>query len=220
MDADDFIDSDKIEYQVSFAMKAKDVDNVIVVGQKSWIRVDGSTVINKLTEDKWKDLIHGRLGDTCANLWSREALLKIGGWSEDKRSSQEIDLQFRLLKTDVEVVYDQEPHTIIYERATGSISKANPTENYKRVIDSRMEIREYIKDSQNLKNYTGFLDYFIFNNLKNIYKNNPKEFSQKYREIVSLGYNIAHIYPYLSGAGKMVMKIFGVTTYLKFAKID
>ena len=170
LDADDFIESEKIGYQLEVAGKAGLLDEeAIVVGQKIWKRVDGSVVRNILTEDKWRDLIQGRLGDTCANLWSESIVRKVGGWNENLPSSTEVDLQFRMLKAGAKVVYDERVLTIIIERSSGSITKADPVENYVRVIRQRLDIRSYIAQHEDLKKHMDFLHHFVYNNLKLIY---------------------------------------------------
>ena len=184
LDADDYIAPDKIAYQVETASTSGILDEKgIVVGQKSWIKADGTTVVNKLSEDPWKDLIHGRLGDTCANLWSKSALESIGGWDENRKSSQEIDLQFRLLKAGAMVVYDKKPLTIIYQREEGSISASSASENQKRVIHQRLEIRKYIQQSTEIAHHLPFLDYFIYNNLRLLFFGSRKDFDAMYREV-------------------------------------
>ena len=220
LDADDIIQPEKIAYQLEVAEESKLLEEeAIVVGQKQWNRVDGTIVQNILSEDKWRDLIHGRLGDTCANLWSYSIIKKINGWNEDLPSSTEIDLQFRALKNNAKVVYDKKPLTIIYERPSGSITRANPLENIIRVIRQRMDIRKYLYSREDLHKYIAFIDYFIFNNLKLVYAGGRDEFDKIYEEVLSAGFDVTKNKEELSSINRFLIKLFGLKGYLKFLTI-
>lgn len=220
LDADDFIEPKKIAYQLSVAQEAGLLEkDAIVVGQKKWLREDGTVVQNTLSEDQWRDLIHGRLGDTCANLWSTSIIRKIEGWNEDLPSSTEVDLQFRALKNGANVVYDKKPLTLIYERSVGSISKADPVQNYARVIKQRLEIRHYINSTANLHQYLPFLDFFVFNNLKLLYFRDKRLFEEMLELVNRSGFDLTKNKDELSPTSRVLLKLFGIKGYLFILKM-
>jgi glycosyltransferase involved in cell wall biosynthesis len=215
LDADDYIEPEKIEYQLSVADQNNLLrEEALVVGQKIWRRTNGEDVQNKLSEDKWKDMIHGRLGDTCANLWSSSIVKKVGGWNENLPSSTEVDLQFRMLINGAKIAYDKKPLTIIFERDSGSISKENPIQNYVRVVKQRLEIKKYLLKNEGLHKYVDFINFFIFNNLKLIYNKDKGEFDKLMPEVKEGGFDLTKS-EYLGTLSKFLMRVLGLKAYLK-----
>ncbi len=220
LDADDFIEPEKINYQLQIAREyGLLIEKAFVVGQKSWVRKDQSKVVNVLSRDVWHDLIHGRLGDTCANLWSKKALEAVKGWDENRKSSQEIDLQFRLLVNDTKVIYDQKPLTVIYERPTGSISSDDKIQNYIRVIEQRLEIRSFLTGRPDLASHIPFLDYFIFNNLRLIYARNHTHFDAIFKRVSLAGCDPLKLKKSFSLPERIVYRVFGPRAYLRIFTI-
>jgi hypothetical protein len=102
----------------------------------------GSRVVLPLS-DPWIGLIESKLGITGANLFSRQLLSRVEGWNEKMDSSQEYDLMFRMLKCGAMAVIDFESLTTVYERS-GSISMMPDAAYYRRYIELRLQIKEFL----------------------------------------------------------------------------
>ena len=153
LDADDLLFTPKIAHQVSLILKEKIMPD-FVAGNEYWRKIDGAEVVlNQFTYDPWFDLIHGALGYTCSNLWKTESLRKINGWNEKLKSSQEIDLIFRLLKDNAIILYDSEPLTVNRQRRLGSISTQNRKENLNRFLQIRIDVKNYLSRGNMLNPY-------------------------------------------------------------------
>lgn len=158
LDADDLLLPNKIANQLSLLHNK--LDNVGFVSGACIKQKKDNTkiVININQEDGFKALFVAQLGNTCSNLFSRDALLNIGGWSENHQSSQESDLMFRILTRDYLVIYDTVPLTIIREREGGQISTIDPAKNWVQFISLRLNWIEYLQSNrynyfQDTKNY-------------------------------------------------------------------
>jgi glycosyltransferase involved in cell wall biosynthesis len=144
LDADDYLLPDKVANQVALAA-APGPD--FIAGRSRWhdafeeVRPPGSW-----PDDPWDGLVEGRLGNTCSNLWRREALEAVGGWNEAYRSSQETELMFRLLREGHDrVAYSDEAGTVT-RRVAGSVSRADSREKSRRHVDVRMDMLRHFHD--------------------------------------------------------------------------
>ncbi len=147
LDADDLLMPGKIEHQVNL-LKDNGYQNVFI-SAASWKQdVEGRKTLLLPEKDAWKGLFITRLGNTCANLFNRNALLKINSWGAELKSSQEYDLMFRLLKEVGQPLIDQEPLTIIRERRSGQISQQNPGIKWNQYLSLRLQIYEYLCENQ------------------------------------------------------------------------
>jgi len=201
LDADDLLLPEKIKHQVELVSSAKEKPD-FVAGNEFWEKTDGTRIeFHKFTRNPWKDLIAGTLGDTCSNLWKTESLWKINGWNESMKSSQEVDLLFRMMKINPVILYDDTPLTIIRQRWSGSISKTNRKENLFRQINSRIEIAEYMNEKglmeeeirnvflRNIFNSIRCLYRFDRQTAKNFFdKHIPPHFPKSYRSSMTFPY--------------------------------
>lgn len=143
LDADDEIAPGKLEHQMGL-LERLNVEASLVVGGSRRVYLDGFTrAFSPHARDAWIGLIKTDLGNTCANLWRRQAVIDAGGWDESRRSSQEYDLMFRMLINEARVILDPDVLTTIYQRA-GSISNSRQGENWQRYIDLRSQIQDYL----------------------------------------------------------------------------
>jgi glycosyltransferase involved in cell wall biosynthesis len=144
LDADDLLDPDKIECQMKMAADAD-----LIVAPYRVLQLNGNSRDSWFTEDIWEGLNLSRLGITSSNLFRREKVLEAEGWNPALKSSQEYDLMFRMLKKKARVVFDRVSRTVIRERESGSISKLDLKGNAIRLLELRIEIRNY--QSEELK---------------------------------------------------------------------
>ncbi len=133
-------------------------------------------------DDLWSGLILSRLGRTSSNLFRRSALIRIGGWNENQKSSQEYELMFRLMKSggtnSSSVAMDQEigAHIISTPR---SISHSTVDANAMRLIQLRSQMLKYLDDRNELT-------ITRKKALQEIYNNSLSEMSENFR--VKIGF--------------------------------
>lgn len=145
LDADDELMPEKIARQLKIARNGS-FD--VISGAYLSKRIIGGAVVEKLRlprmESVWESLISSKLGITSANLWKREALLRVYGWDESLSSSQEYDLLFRLLTIKARIGFDFSPQTVIYSREN-SVSNTTSTKRLEKIIDDRINLRLRMK---------------------------------------------------------------------------
>ncbi len=147
LDADDLLMPKKIEHQIKL-IDSNSSNHLFVAGAYSILKLDGERKDKFASNDApLMACFKKELGITSSNLWSKKALLRINGWNEKLKSSQEADLMFRLLKNDENVLIDAEPLTIVREREAGQISN-NSLENKIRYLELRLEMLDYIRKSK------------------------------------------------------------------------
>lgn len=147
LDADDIIFPSKFEHQQKL-ITASDVHPDILVGSFTKNFLDGThkEYVNE-DVDKWVALIDNRIGVTSANLFKKSTVQAVGGWTEYLKSSQEYDLMFRMMQQNATVLFDTVKVNINRERPSGSITKSNPKEKWKRYINLRVRIFEHLAAS-------------------------------------------------------------------------
>ena len=151
-----FLDADDILYENKFAHQQQLINTAsshpdIVVGSFTKKFLDGSAkeYINE-DVDKWVALIDNRIGVTSANLFKKSKVMEVGGWTEFLKSSQEYDLMFRMMQSNATVLFDTVKVNFNRERPSGSITKSNPKEKWKRYINLRVRIYEHLAASGEL----------------------------------------------------------------------
>ncbi len=140
LDADDYLEQDKIKHQVSMLSGPKPA---FIASSYSKLFADGKKVIYPVEQDSWIALANARLGSTCSNLWNKQSVLDVGGWNEDAESSQEADLMFRILQHNEDILHDQKPLTVINQQRD-SISTRSVELNRIRYLDLRFQIWDYL----------------------------------------------------------------------------
>ena len=145
LDADDLLMPEKIAHQVSLLNEKTNGDVPFIAASCLKRDLEGNehkSILNK--DNPFKSLFATQLGNTCANLWNRHYIEKINGWDESLKSSQEADLMFRLLQVKDEVLYDDEPLTIVRERPEGQISQGDHTRKWTRYFHKRLEMQQWL----------------------------------------------------------------------------
>lgn len=146
-DADDLMLPHKIKYQTELLNSLENKPDILVSAcVKRYVNGTEKNYIY-YEQNPWNALMDAVLGVTTSNLFKRTKVLEIQGWTENLKSSQEYDLMFRMLKADANVYFDTTIVCLNRERASGSISKTDPREKWKRYIDLRIRIYEYLKSS-------------------------------------------------------------------------
>lgn len=161
LDADDFLEPDKIGEQVRLLNEGAD----LVVGDYERIMPNGLLLPElALYDQPWMALIRTRMGTTSANLWRRSAVEAAGGWDEGMRSSQDYELMFRLLKQEAKVAWDRRVATHVLKRDQGSISRTDERANWERYVALRGAMRDHLlaTDAVKYAPEIGVLEQYIF----------------------------------------------------------
>ena len=134
LDSDDELLQTKLERQMEIA-DSSGVD--VVVGSSYTYKVNKNKLEKSIryteSDNVWKGLLTSKLGITSANLWRRKALLAVNGWDENRNSSQEYDLLFRLLKSGFTIGFCPDLLTIVHinpnsiSNSRSSVSKGTLT---------------------------------------------------------------------------------------------
>ena len=171
LDADDIIFPEKFAYHANLLSKAEGKTDILVGSfSKKFINGREKIYLNKTT-DPWVALIDNQIGVTTANLFKKSKLDEIQGWNAELKSSQEYDLMFRLLKKNAVVQFDEVMVSYNRERSSGSITKSNPKEKWKRYIELRIEIFNYLQSSNLLsKDRSNTFYNNMLNSSRTLYK--------------------------------------------------
>lgn len=208
-DADDLLFPDKFEHQVK-VIEAASVKPDILVNNFKRKFVDGTErVYNYPDQDAWCALMKALMGITSSNLYRREKVIEVKGWTEDLASSQEYELMYRMLAAKAIVNFDQTLVCINRDRESGSITKTNPKEKWKRYIGLRATIFEFLKKNNldtDLRRQT-FIDS-MFDGIRILYKYDPEEAKKLHKQFIQRG-GTPHPTPSTSKKYLSIYNIFG-----------
>jgi glycosyltransferase involved in cell wall biosynthesis len=136
LDADDLLLETKIEHQLKLIQGKS--DGFIAGAWKKRLVNGNETDIVQFNPNIFSAVFTSQSGNTCSNLWKKENLIKIGGWNEALKSSQEADLMMRLALSNKLFLIDTVPLTIVRVRESGQISQLNVSDNLERFIEVRL----------------------------------------------------------------------------------
>tara|TARA_Y100000782_G_scaffold111017_1_gene138303 strand:+ start:2350 stop:3267 length:918 start_codon:yes stop_codon:yes gene_type:complete len=161
LDADDVLLPEKIGHQIELLEDIEgDVD--LVMGACS--RIKGGQNEVEIPNDEVPPLVAAfinQAGNTCANLWRKEAVEKAGMWNVELQSSQETDLMLRILETG-KAVLDTANFTQIIMRNSGNISSSEPTQRWKTFLAIRAQLLDKISVRNDLKAHLSLMQtYFL-----------------------------------------------------------
>ena len=208
-DADDILLPEKFKHQSELIMESSE-NTDIVVSDFTRLKIDGSTVTLKFKkEDSWCALLEGMLGVTTANLFRREKVIAVRGWTEELLSSQEYDLMFRMIATGSNVLVDNKIVSNNRERESGSITKTDPAGKWRRFIHLRERIFKYLSDHNLVteERRTSF-ENIMFDSIRILYKYDKKEAVKLHKEYLT---NVSFQSPTLSTSKRYlsVYNLFG-----------
>jgi len=169
LDADDLLLKDKISWQINKSNKSD------IIYDSSIFRSFHGEETKRLPDSNiLMGLMKGNLGNTCANLWSKNAVLKVGGWNESLSSSQEYDLMMRLYNDGASFQKLDTFKTIIREREFGQISQSNAKKRWENYTKVRVDFfKENIGSIDDPNIVYGFMSH-LFRSLQLLYRYNDK----------------------------------------------
>jgi len=145
LDADDLLCTDKLAHQIGLLASKPNAAFVAANYQLRKFNSTENVAILRLVHDKFTAAFTKEAGITSSNLWSRDHLIDIGGWSPHLKSSQEADLMFRLVLKGGDCIFDDSAKTIIRERESGQISQSDPGERWLRFVNTRVDYIQQLK---------------------------------------------------------------------------
>jgi glycosyltransferase involved in cell wall biosynthesis len=189
LDADDILLPDKIKHQVDLIL-ANDYPPSLIVGDYIRRYPNGlERIVRSDRRSSWHGLIGIRLGITSSNLWNTSVLKQIDGWEETRISSQEYELMFRLLKNDPKVIYDDQLHTVLRHRESGSISRTNVRDNRMIAIRLRQHIYAYLSENGQLTLDLEKHHYqLLFTEIRALFKYDRREAIKQYNLLFPRGF--------------------------------
>ena len=181
LDADDLLFNNKYEHQINLLGNSELLPDLIVAGYKVKTLKNEINMLLVSNSDPWVSLINSTLGITSSNLWRRSFLVNIGGWNEQQLSSQEVELMFRMLKNGANLIFDNEPLTLIRKRE-GSISTSVSENKWIQFINLRMSIHQYLQKNNLLtKKRNDSIMQAIYMAIQSLHKIDP-QLSLKYHK--------------------------------------
>lgn len=189
LDSDDHLHPEKLAHQLRCAESAGGTD--ILVGGYQRVDEAGKEVITKrfpnLNPSPWPFLIRTDMGITSSNLFSKQALDRVGGWDEGLKSSQEYDLMFRILQAGGKAISDDgEVHTVIVTRGEGSISSDSRGANWERYIDLRCRMRDHLREVA--PEWLAEADQQIFDAIRQLYPYDSERAKELLGSLLPTGY--------------------------------
>lgn len=208
-DADDILLPNKFERQAELIEKAT-IPPDIIVNDFQRKNIDGTIeTFHFPDDDPWCGLLEGRLGVTTSNLYRRENVIAVRGWTEELLSSQEYDLMFRMLAAGSHVLFDTKIISYNRERASGSITKSDPSGKWRRFIHLRERIFDHLKSNNMItEERENSFNKIMFDSIRILYKYDKKEAIKLHNQYMK---KVKLIEPSLSTSKKYlsVYNIFG-----------
>jgi GT2 family glycosyltransferase len=131
LDADDYLEPEKIAVQLSEASGGKEAD---VIYSPVWIETWASRCLhreqsqsspNENVDTQW---IRWHIPQTGGALWRREALVKLGGWKADQPCCQEHELYLRARKAGLRFRYTPTPGAVYRIWSEETLCRKDPVQ--------------------------------------------------------------------------------------------
>lgn len=214
LDADDILMPNKISEQLNRVYSIKNSTIAFIAGAYIKQSVSGYKQIVMPTNNGMLSVFLNQAGITSSNLWNKNALMSVGGWNENYKSSQETELMFRLLKNNYSFIVDKEPLTIIRQRESGQISTTNNSNRILQYINLRIEIIDYLKSSLNTlpDNVFNELHDFLVVSLLDYANYNSKHANQLFKKYIKSNWKTNNKYG-ISKLKYWLLNYLGIRTY-------
>lgn len=126
------------------------------------------------------------MGNTCANLWNKFLIDKIGGWNEELINTQEYDLMFQLSKQSSNIAFSRGFFTIIHKTANSiSFSNVNITSKRNNLLFLRIKIKSYL---QSKNQFTLLNNYYYSAYIGTVLRYHKPDFEIHYSHFLFLIY--------------------------------
>jgi glycosyltransferase involved in cell wall biosynthesis len=183
-DVDDFLYPNKIEHQIHLMQKSDKSIDIVFEGWEI-VMVSGEERKHVAMDDAWMGVFNGRMGNTNSVLIKKQKIIEVGGWNESRKSSQEGNLFFEILKTNAQYIRSENMGSIFQMRPNSiSTSTAGDNKNLNRIIDLRERILQYLIENKTAyfnANKDFFLGMFL-ERLRWLYRQDVELSSQLYNK--------------------------------------
>ena len=137
LDADDYLEPDKVKEQadaIASGKVAPDAD--VVYGPVTFQHHEGETIRREVEpiqhpDDPWASLVTWDLPQTGSPLWRKSALLDVNGWKDDQPVCQEHELYLRLLKADTTFEYHPSGGAVYRHWSDQTVCRADEARTYR-----------------------------------------------------------------------------------------
>jgi glycosyltransferase involved in cell wall biosynthesis len=153
LDADDYLQPDKIARQVEFLVEHSDAEIVFgPVTLEHWserkIRLEPLEIPE--FHDLWVLLARWWLPQTGAPLWRKQAIVDVGGWKHGQPCCQEHELYLRLLIAGKRFEYCPTNGAIYRQWSNATICKKDPREVHRRRLEIIQFAEEHLRENDQL----------------------------------------------------------------------
>lgn len=150
LDADDYLEPDKIAQQVE-ELQASTQDVDVLYGPVTMQYEEEETARKEVLpieypEDPWSSLVTWDLPQTGSPLWRREALQDVNGWKEDQPVCQEHELYLRLLKADKNFVYADSGGAVYRQWSEETVCRRDQPKTYRHRLAIMRRAEEFLID--------------------------------------------------------------------------
>lgn len=148
LDADDYLQPDKIRNQIPWLERAPDTDvlfSPVILehwsGERSWLE----RLPIPEPHDLWVLLARWYLPQTGGPLWRRQAVVDVGGWKPDQPCSQEHELYLRLLMAGKRFTYCPETGAVYRQWSAQTVCQRDRPELRRRVLEILQREEDFLK---------------------------------------------------------------------------
>jgi glycosyltransferase involved in cell wall biosynthesis len=153
LDADDYLQPDKVEKQVQFLQQHPQAD--IIYSPIICEYDNGDSSRQELLpipepHDPWILLARWFLPQTGCPLWRKQAILEIGGWKVDQPCCQEHELYLRLLMANKRFEYCPESGSVYRQWSESTVCKRDKSLTYRQRLAIKNQLEEHLRGTHQL----------------------------------------------------------------------
>lgn len=153
LDADDYLNPNKIADQISFTEQYPGAD-ILYSSFTLESRWNNEVIMKYMPvpeqRDPWILLVKWNLPQIGAVLFRREALIDIGGWKEDQPCCQEFELYIRLLKAGKHFRYTDCSGAVYRKWSKDSVCEKDRMETYRQRLQVIDGAESYLSDTNEI----------------------------------------------------------------------
>lgn len=153
LDADDWLQPDKVANQMRFCQQTQDVDIVFgPVTMEYWSEAGSRRELLEIPEphDPWVLLARWFLPQTGAPLWRKQAIVDVGGWKPDQPCCQEHELYGRLLRAGKVFRYFEANGAVYRQWSQDTVCNRDISEVHRRRLEIKAAAEEYLQGRNEL----------------------------------------------------------------------
>ena len=185
LDADDLLLPDKIERDV--ALLQPDRPPLLFGLHKGATTSRSAYVAPPFSHgDAWLSFSNNRFGHTTANLFRRDAVLRVGGWDESRPFNQEYDLIARMLTEEPRVAFGDHYGTRV-RRQPGSVSAVFSSEMREARLGIDARVLNFLKGQPNRAKAVSALEASIFLQVRQLYTRSPERSVEWHHRLFGTG---------------------------------